>query len=234
MEMRLATVPSEEGADAGGSGTDVRQPARLQQRPRLGTRRRSARRDPRRVSLRTGSPHLSQPARVVRSPAHPNGLPSRRQHRRDGVTDNDLLTDGPLTAALARDDAVWAREHLERDVVAWLTTVAPDGRVQSSLISFLHDGADLFFYSQPNTPKLRNIAHSPLVSFHLQSDPYGDHSLIIEGTAVIDATIPPLDAHELYRAKYREPHAHWGLDFTQTARDFSVPIRIQPTRVRLG
>lgn len=144
------------------------------------------------------------------------------------------MTDGPLTAALARDDAVWAREHLERDVVAWLTTVAPDGRVQSSLISFLHNGADLFFYSQPNTPKLRNIAHSPLVSFHLQSDPYGDHSLIIEGTAAIDVTIPPLDAHERYRAKYREPHAHWGLDFTQTALDFSVPIRIRPTRVRLG
>ena len=150
------------------------------------------------------------------------------------MTEDGPLTDGPLTAALARDDAAWAREHLERDVVAWLTTVAPDGRVQSSLISFLHDGADLFFYSQPDTPKLRNIAHSPLVSFHLQSDPYGDHSLIIEGTAVIDATIPPLDAHELYRAKYREPHAHWGLDFTQTARGFSVPIRIQPTRVRLG
>ena len=148
------------------------------------------------------------------------------------MADNDPLIDGP--PALARDDAVWAREHLERDVVAWLTTIAPDGRVQSSLISFLHDGADVFFYSQPNTPKLRNIAHSTLVSFHLQSDPYGDHSLIIEGTAVIDATIPPLDAHELYRVKYREPHAHWGLDFTQTARDFSVPIRIRPTRVRLG
>ena len=147
---------------------------------------------------------------------------------------NEPLTDGPLTAALARDDAVWAREHLERDVVAWLTTVAPDGRVQSSPISFLRDGADLFFYSQPNTPKLRNIAHSPLVSFHLQSDPYGDHSLIIEGTAAIDATIPPLDVHERYRAKYTEPHAHWRLDFTQTALDFSVPIRIRPTRVRLG
>ncbi len=145
------------------------------------------------------------------------------------MTDND-----PLPAALARDDAAWAREHLERDVVAWLTTIAPDGRVQSSPISFLHDGADLFFYSQPNTPKLRNIARSPLVSFHLQSDPYGDHWLIVEGTAVIDATIPPLDVHERYRAKYEEPHAHWGLDFTQTALDFSVPIRIRPTRVRLG
>ena len=150
------------------------------------------------------------------------------------MSNNEPLTDGPLTAALARDDAVWAREHLERDVVAWLTTVAPDGRVQSSPISFLRDGADLFFYSQPNTPKLRNIAHSPLVSFHLQSDPYGDHSLIMEGTAAIDATIAPLDIHDRYRAKYTEPHAHWGLDFTQTALDFSVPIRIRPTRVRLG
>jgi PPOX class probable F420-dependent enzyme len=150
------------------------------------------------------------------------------------MTDDDPQTDGPLTAALARDDARWAREHLERDVVAWLTTVALDGRVQSSLISFLHDGPSLFFYSQPDTPKLRNIAHSPLVSFHLQSDPYGDHSLIIEGKAVIDTAIPSLDVHERYRAKYREPHEHWGLDFTQTARDFSVPIRIRPTRVRLG
>ncbi|GMQ94716.1 MAG: TIGR03667 family PPOX class F420-dependent oxidoreductase [Acidimicrobiia bacterium] len=150
------------------------------------------------------------------------------------MAENEPLGDDPLRAALARDDAVWAREHLERDVVAWLTTVAPDGRVQSSLISFLYDGADLFFYSQPNTPKLRNVAHSPLVSFHLQSDPHGDHMLIVEGAAVADAAFPSLDAHELYRAKYREPHAHWGLDFTQTARDFSVPIRIRPTRVRLG
>ena len=150
------------------------------------------------------------------------------------MTDNDQPTDDPLAAALARDDAAWAREHLERDVVAWLTTIAPDGRVQSSLISFFHDGANLFFYSQRNTPKLRNISHSPRVSFHLQSDPYGDHWLIVEAAAVIDATILPLDAHERYRAKYGEPHAHWGLDFTQTALDFSVPIRIRPTRVRLG
>src|SRR4029077_3534844 len=116
---------------------------------------------------------------------------------RPGMTNDDRLSDSPLKAALRRDDAVWAREHLERDVVGWLTTVAPDGRVQSSPISFLYDGARLFFYSQPNTPKVRNIAHSPLVSFHLQSDPFGDHSLIIEGTAVIDPTIVPLYAHDL-------------------------------------
>ena len=140
---------------------------------------------------------------------------------------------GPLATALGGEDAAWAREQIERDVVAWLTTVAPDGRVQSSVISFLFDGSDLLFYSRPNTPKVRNIEHSPNVSFHLQSDRYGDHTLIVEGTAHADETIPPLDVHEAYVAKYREPHEHWGMDFVETARDFSVPIRIRPRRVRL-
>jgi PPOX class probable F420-dependent enzyme len=140
----------------------------------------------------------------------------------------------PLGEALAREDADWAREHLERDTVAWLTTVAPDGRPQTSVISFLHDGSTIVFYSRPGTPKLRNLAASPLVSFHLQSDPYGDHVLIVEGTAEPDRSIPPSDVHEAYRAKYREPLAHWAMDEAQTARDFSVPIRIRPTRVRVG
>lgn len=150
------------------------------------------------------------------------------------MTTIDSPAGDQLATALASDEGVWAREHLGRDVVAWLTTVAPDGRVQSSVISFLFDAGRLYFYSQPGTPKVRNLEHSSRVSFHLQSDPYGDHWLTIEGTAVIDRTLPPLDANKPYVAKYTEPHAHWGLDFTDTARDFSVPIRIEPTRVRLG
>jgi PPOX class probable F420-dependent enzyme len=142
--------------------------------------------------------------------------------------------DDPLATALERNDAAWAREHLERDVVAWLTTVSPTGRVQSSVISFLYDDGTLFFYSQPSTPKVRNLAHSSQVSFHLQSDPLGDHWLVIEGTAAIDTAIAPMDVHERYRAKYAGPHEHWGLDFTRTALDFSLPIRIRPTSVRLG
>jgi PPOX class probable F420-dependent enzyme len=141
---------------------------------------------------------------------------------------------GPLEAALRRDDAEWAREHLARDVVGWLTTVAANGTPQSSVISFLWEGETILFYSQPDTPKLRNIAGSPLVSFHLQSDPYGDHLLVIEATAAEDRTIPPSDEHPAYRAKYREPLEHWGMGEAETARDFSIPIRITPRRVRLA
>jgi PPOX class probable F420-dependent enzyme len=140
----------------------------------------------------------------------------------------------PLAVALRRDDAAWARQHLESDIVAWLTTVAPDGRPQSSVISFLHDDGTILFYSEPDKPKLRNLAHSPLVSFALQADPYGDHYLIIEGTAAIDSSVPPSDKHPAYYAKYLEPHAHWEMDVAQVALDFSVPIRIVPRRIRVA
>jgi PPOX class probable F420-dependent enzyme len=144
------------------------------------------------------------------------------------------MDDDKLAIALAKDEAAWARDHLTADAVGWLTTVAADGRPQSSVISFLHDGATIFFYSQPDTPKLRNIAQSPLVSFHLQSDQFGDHLLIVEGVAEVDPTIPPSDVHEAYQAKYREPLIHWGMDEAKTAADFSVPVRIRPTRVRVA
>jgi PPOX class probable F420-dependent enzyme len=139
----------------------------------------------------------------------------------------DLVRD-----ALESDEAAWGREHLRADVTAWLTTVAPDGRVQSSAISFLWDGATILFYSKPNTPKLRNIAAHPQVSFHLNSDRYADKVLVIEGTAAVDEAVEPSDVNAAYAAKYREPLAHWNMDEALTARQFSVAVRITPTRVR--
>ena len=141
---------------------------------------------------------------------------------------------GRLETALEREAAGWAREHLAADVVGWLTTVAADGTPQASVISFLWEGDTILFYSQPDTPKLRNIARSPLVSFNLQSDPYGDHMLIIEGTAAEDRTVPSSEEHTAYAAKYREPLQHWEMSEAEAARDFSVPIRITPRRIRLA
>jgi hypothetical protein len=71
-------------------------------------------------------------------------------------------------------------------------------------------------------------------SFNLRSDDHADHVLVIEGDAAVDASIPPSDVHPAYRAKYVAPLAHWGMDEAETAQSFSVPIRITPTRVRVG
>jgi PPOX class probable F420-dependent enzyme len=134
--------------------------------------------------------------------------------------------------ALEADSAAWARRHLVEDMVGWLTTVAPDGRVQSSPVSFLWDGETVLIYSEPEAPKLRNIAANPQVSFGLNTDEYGDHILVIEGTAELDAAAPPWSANPTMVAKFREPLEHWALDPAETSRDFSAAIRIRPTRIR--
>jgi PPOX class probable F420-dependent enzyme len=135
-------------------------------------------------------------------------------------------------ARLASDEGAWARQHLADDVVGWLVTVASDGRVQASPISFLWDGRTILFYSKPGTPKLRNIDAHAAVAFHLNSDPYADHALAIEGIAALDPGCPASDVHREYAAKYQAPLAHWGMDEAQTAREFSVAVRITPTRIR--
>ncbi len=139
--------------------------------------------------------------------------------------------DGPL-AVLATERGAWAHEHLATDIIGWLTTVAPDGTPMSSVVCFFWDGAEIVVYSRPETPKVRNIADNPRVAFTLQSDPYGDHLCSIEGIAAPDPSLPPQDQVAAYAAKYREPLAHWGMDPAATARDFSLPVRIRPTRIR--
>jgi len=141
----------------------------------------------------------------------------------------------PSLSLLAEDapEGAWAREHLASDVVGWLTTVTPDGQPQTSVICFLWDGQTLLIYSKPRAPKVRNIAANPRVAFNLQSDPYGDHMLSLEGRAEFDESLPPQDQVAAYMAKYREPLAHWGMDPGATGREFSLAIRVRPTRVRV-
>jgi PPOX class probable F420-dependent enzyme len=137
-----------------------------------------------------------------------------------------------IRKALEAESGAWARRHLVEDVVGWVTTVAADGRVQSSPVSFLWDGETVLFYSKPDAPKIRNIAANPQVSFHLNTDKYGDNVLVFEGTAEVDTAAPSWIADPAMVAKFHEPLEHWELDEAETSRDFSVAIRIRPTRVR--
>src|SRR4029453_12360124 len=126
--------------------------------------------------LDAGDPGSAAGRSGCRGPREPHGV--------------EAMSASLLESKLASDAGTWAREHLEADVVCWLTAVAADGTPQASPISFLWDGATIFFYSQPYTPKLRNIARSPRVSFNLRSDDHADHLLVVEGDAAVDSSIP--------------------------------------------
>jgi PPOX class probable F420-dependent enzyme len=150
---------------------------------------------------------------------------------RDGFPVSLTLPE-PVRRALLADDAGAVRDHLAHDVVGWLTTVSPDGRPHTAVISFLWDGEGILLYSRPDTPKLRNLAAHSAVAFHLNCDPFGDHVVVIEGSAGPAPHEARSDANVAYLRKYLEPYEHWGMEAAATAAEFSVPIRILPERVR--
>lgn len=141
---------------------------------------------------------------------------------------------GPTTAWRSLPDDRRARvlERLDADIVGWLTTVAPDGTPQTSVISFFWDGDTILFYSRPDTWKLRNLAAHQRVSFHLNCDEMGDQMVAIEGDAWVDEDTPKSNELPAYLAKYAEPYRTWGMDAQDTADQFWVAVRIRPTRIR--
>lgn len=125
-----------------------------------------------------------------------------------------------------------AIERLREDDLLWLTTVAPDGTPQPSLIWFFWDGETVLIYSQPNTPKLRNIAANSRVSLNFQANSDGEDVIVLNGRAAVDPSAPLSSRHLEYGRKYARGTAHIGMTPESLAAEFSVAIRVTPTSVR--
>lgn len=122
--------------------------------------------------------------------------------------------------------------RLEQEEVIWLTTVRADGLAQPSPVWFLWNGETLLVYSQPDTPKLRNINGNPQVALNLNSDATGGDVVVISGTAAIDEQPTPAAEEPAYLSKYRSAIVRMGADPAQFMQSYSVAIRIRPARVR--
>ncbi|HVL25436.1 MAG TPA: TIGR03667 family PPOX class F420-dependent oxidoreductase, partial [Thermomicrobiales bacterium] len=123
-------------------------------------------------------------------------------------------------------------DQLQNEQVAWLTTIAADGTPQPRLVWFLWEDDTILVYSQPGTAKLAHIARNPRVALHFNSDAAGDHMSVITGTATIDGSAPRAVDHPAYIAKYRGGIAGLNSSPEQFSDSFSVPVRIQPERMR--
>lgn len=125
-----------------------------------------------------------------------------------------------------------ALRRLAGDQVIWLTTVSPRGRPMPSPVWFIWEGRSFLIYSQPNTPKLRNIAANPSVSLNLDTDGRGGAIVVISGDAEIDPQAPPAHEHVQYSARYAEGFNRLQLTAGEFAERYSVPIRVRPTGLR--
>jgi len=123
-------------------------------------------------------------------------------------------------------------QRLQHDELLWLTTVSRDGTPQPSLIWFFWDGDTVLIYSQPNAPKIRNIAANPRVSLNFQANEEGEDVIILTGEATPDPAAPPSDHHDEYRSKYARATAQIGYTPESLAAEFSLAIRVTLAKVR--
>jgi len=132
-----------------------------------------------------------------------------------------------------KPDHARALEHLRSDIAVWLTTVTPEGQPQSTPVWFHWDGATFLIFSQPDTPKLANIAANPRVSLHLVGEPDAEDVVTIEGTAAKDPDAPRADQIEAYVARYGRAIEGYGWTPQSMAQDYRIAVRVTPTRVRV-
>jgi PPOX class probable F420-dependent enzyme len=125
-----------------------------------------------------------------------------------------------------------ALRRLGTEVVAWLTTTSADGTPQPNPVWFLWAEDGVLIYSQPDRPKVRNIARNPRVALHLDGDGAGGDIVVVTGDGRVAPERPP--AHEVpaYTAKYADGFRRIGMTPERFAASYSVPLVVTPRRVR--
>jgi PPOX class probable F420-dependent enzyme len=122
--------------------------------------------------------------------------------------------------------------HLREEIVVWMTTVTPAGSPLPRPVWFVWDGAEsVVMYSRPGA-RVRNIEANPRVALNFPGDGRGGDIVVLSGNAAIDNGAPPAGPADEYRAKYDEHIARIGMSPETFVQRYSVPVRIQLTRLR--
>ncbi|MEU4311485.1 TIGR03667 family PPOX class F420-dependent oxidoreductase [Nocardia sp. NPDC024068] len=121
--------------------------------------------------------------------------------------------------------------RLTGEQIIWLTTIGAAGAPQPNPVWFHWRGDSFLIFSQPDRPKLRNIARNPRVALHFNSTGSGGDIVVFGGAARLEATVDPDEAAG-YFAKYEQGLADLSMTADQFRAEYSVPIRIVPDRIR--
>jgi PPOX class probable F420-dependent enzyme len=137
-----------------------------------------------------------------------------------------------LTSHLSADRRAHVERRLHANLMAWLTTVRPDGRPDSVPVWFLLRGDEtILVYSQPGKLKLRNISLNPRVALGLDVTDIGRDIIRVDGTAEHVPGFPPADQEPEYAAKYAERIGTIFGTASQFAAQYSQALIITPHRL---
>jgi PPOX class probable F420-dependent enzyme len=137
-----------------------------------------------------------------------------------------------FTSHLSAEDRERAENRLRHNLMAWLTTVRPDGQPVTVPVWFLHRADDtILIYSQPQSAKFRNIKANPKVSLVLDVCDLGRNIVRIEGSAAPTNDEVPADQQPAYVAKYAERIGSLFETPERFAALFSAATIITPTKL---
>jgi PPOX class probable F420-dependent enzyme len=139
-----------------------------------------------------------------------------------------------LTSHLLPGDRERVEARLRQNLMAWLTTVRPDGQPVSIPVWFLmREDGTILLYSQPGKQKLRNIADNPKVSLGLDVTDIGRNIVRMEGIARVAHDEPAANQHPAYLAKYTERIGAMFDTAERFAELFSTAVIITSTKLRI-
>jgi len=125
------------------------------------------------------------------------------------------------------------REHLENEYFIWFTTIGADLNPQPRPVWFIWDEEAFLIFSQPYAHKVAHIKQHPNVALHFNTDEKVDEDVMVfVGVAEIDPDAPL--AHEVpaYLQKYRTGIADLGMTHESFSQEYSLAIRVKPTKLR--
>lgn len=124
------------------------------------------------------------------------------------------------------------QERLETEQVVWLVTTSKDGTPQPSPVWFLWHGGAVTIFSDPDAPKVRNIARTPRIALHFNDRDGGD-VVVLTGTASVGGQETFSEAaREAYVAKYAEGIKSLNLSPEGMFQQYSAMITFTPEKLR--
>ncbi|GAB4461159.1 MAG: pyridoxamine 5'-phosphate oxidase family protein [Anaerolineae bacterium] len=116
----------------------------------------------------------------------------------------------------------WADERLSASRNYWICSTRPDGRPHAAPVWGVWLDNALYFGTDPQSAKAKNLAANPAVTTHLES---GDEVVIVEGQAETISLAADLAARldEVYLAKYQ-------MKLSEAAESATL-VRISPRAV---
>ncbi|MET0296435.1 MAG: pyridoxamine 5'-phosphate oxidase family protein, partial [Microbacterium sp.] len=142
------------------------------------------------------------------------------------------MTDTKLFDPGVRPEHEKALGMLEKDVIAWFTTVAEDGSPHAVPVWFMWHEGRIVVFSEPDTVKVAHVRRGSRVLVHLEAGgPHGDDVVILSGSAEIDPS-PSLEYVERFRdaytKKYDEAIEAFGMAPDDLLAKYSAAIVMTP------